>query len=70
MVHPFFVTGIGQYFKDKLEHRVSLTSKTSKIVYVKETVPELIVSDGAMLMKAKLDGSIKRDYEIDLKGTY
>lgn len=67
VVQGFFIDGIKQYYQDKLDRRVSLNSETSKVVLVKETMPEIIISDGECLMYCRIDNPTKKGSEFDLK---
>ena len=67
IVQKFFISGIQQYYQDKLEKRLSLTPENSKIVYVSETEPELIISDGEALIHSKIDINTRKGTDFDMK---
>lgn len=67
IVQGFFVKGIQQYFQDKLDKKVSLTIDKWKIVYVAETYPEMIISDGEWTMIWKIDNTTIKSTDLDLK---
>jgi hypothetical protein len=66
-VKGFFISGIKQYYKDKLERNTSLNIENCKVVYVHSTIPEIVISDGEALINCKIDSSIRHDSDIDLK---
>ncbi|CAI2370169.1 unnamed protein product [Moneuplotes crassus] len=73
VVQKFFLSGIQQYYRKKQDKSVTLEQEKSKVVYVKETEPELIISDGVSLMTCKIDLNTAKDDDFDLqtlKGNY
>lgn len=67
IIKGFFISGIKQYYKDKLERNTSLNIENSKVVYVHSTIPEITISDGEALINCKIDSSIRQESDIDLK---
>lgn len=67
VLHGFFIDGIQRYYQDRLDKRISLATENNKIVYVTETIPEIIISDGEFQMYAKIDNATKKDWDIDIK---
>lgn len=46
VLQGFLIAGIKQFYQDKLERKITNVSDSSKIVFVKEVIPELVISDG------------------------
>lgn len=67
VVQGFFVNGIKQYYQDKLDRRVSLNQEASKVVYVVEIMPEIVLSDGEAQMYSRIENATLKASDMDLK---